>query len=158
MKKGLKKLLKFFCVFILIILTIFLIDILLSHDRRILKGYYKEDDYSEQHPYRGYVDYYKYYYTENNDTDFQNSKLYTKVGSENIEKLKLYFEDFKGWMEASKRLSDYDFDTSIIDENDYFVLSSDTPNDNMEPEKLYQYNIAFYDINSHILYIISFKN
>ena len=50
MKNGLKKLLKFFCVFILIILTILLINILLSHDRRILKGYYKKDDYSEQHP------------------------------------------------------------------------------------------------------------
>ena len=101
---------------------IILMDRFLEYDNRILKGYYKSEEYLDPFQFRGYINFYKYYYTSENDSCFQNSNLYEQVKPEDIEELKSFFNNFKKWMEAGDRLSEYDFDISSIDENDFFII------------------------------------
>ena len=114
---------------------IILMDRFLEYDNRILKGYYKSEEYLDPFQFRGYINFYKYYYTSENDSCFQNSNLYEQVKPEDIEELKSFFNNFKKWMEVEERSSEYDFEISGYKKFDY-------------------YNVYFYDTNSHILYEI----
>lgn len=155
MKKSLKILLIITLIFVIIIVSILLINIFQSSDSRILNGYYKKDDYSESHAYRDYADYYKYYYTIENDSDFKSSSIYSKVRNIDIEELKSYFTKFRELMKASNRLENYDFDESIIDENDYFIINNKVDiGERISRKKFDYYQVFFYDMNSHILYVI----
>ena len=42
---------------------IILMDRFLEYDNRILKGYYKSEEYLDPFQFRGYINFYKYYYT-----------------------------------------------------------------------------------------------
>ena len=155
-----KKILTIFLI-VIFILTIMIIGILLIDkiltldDNRILKGYYKKDDYSEPHAYRDYADYYKYYYDYTYDLNFQNSKMYAKVNNSDIEELKSYFAKFRELMDAGGRLSNYDFNESIIDENDYFIIYNRVDSNKRISRKKFDYfDVFLYDTGSHILYVI----
>ena len=155
MEKNRKKLLKIFLIFVIIMVVMLLFNFLLSYKPYILKGYYKKDDYSDPYPFHGYNDYFKYYYTAENDLDFKNSKMYCKVESGDIEKLKKYFEDYGNIVSAGTEPDYYDFDVSIIDESDYFILNVDETYTNIRgPE----YRALLYDTDSHILYEIYNNN
>lgn len=53
-------------------------------------------------------------------------------------------------MENQNRLSEYDFDISLINSGDYVHIKADKKND----LNYYSYSIYFYDIETHILYYI----
>ena len=130
---------------------IILMDRFLEYDNRILKGYYKSEKYLDPFQFRGYINFYKYYYTSENDSCFQNYNLYEQVKPEDIEELKSFFNNFKKWMEVEERSSEYDFDISSIDENDFFIICT---KEISGYKKFDYYNVYFYDTDSHILYEI----
>ena len=140
---------------LLIILLMFIIlffDNLLK-DTNIIKGYFKSEEYGDKYGFQHYLEYYKYYYNTAKDSDFD--KLYCKVNNTDINEIKLYCNDYKERMNKQNRLDEYDFNDNIIDENDYFILfDKSNRNFGKRYEKFYYYTLYFYDIGSHILYVL----
>lgn len=140
---------------IIILLIVFGIILLnnLFKDGNIVKGYYKSEIYGDKYGFQHYTEYYKYYYSEKNDMDFY--KLYSKVNDENIDEIKLYYNEFKERMNAQNRLDEYDFNEKDIDENDYFILYDKNNRDyGTKYAKFYNYIVYYYDTNLHILYVL----
>ena len=139
----------------LIIFLIFLIlffNYILS-DKNIIKGYFKSEIYGDKYGFQHYLEYYKYYYKEEKDTEFY--ELYNKINNENINEIKLYYNDFKERMNKQNRLGEYDFNVNIIDENDYFILFDKNNKDfGKKYKQFYYYTLYFYDTNLHILYVL----
>ena len=152
MKKS--KIILFVLLIILIILvfTIIFLDYLLS-DSNVIKGYFKSETYGDKYGFQHYLEYYKYYYEPKKDVDFY--KLYDKVNKENINEIKLYYNNFKERMDKQNRLQEYDFNENIIDESDYFILfDKNNRNFGKNYAKYYYYTLYFYDTSSHILYVL----
>lgn len=125
----------------LIFLFEFLFDYYASN---VLYGYYKEERFIQQVGFQGYDEYYKYYYTEKEDTNFFSR--YYKVTNENIETIKLFRDDFKEIMVALNKLDKYDFYNIDIEESDYYLLFCE------DLENPYTYDLYYYDTETHILY------
>ena len=150
MKKS--KIILFVLLIILLIFVILFFDYILS-DRNIINGYFKSETYGDKYGFQHYLEYYKYYYKPEKDTDFYT--LYNKVNNENINEIKLYYNDFKERMNNQNRLNDYDFNDNSIDENDYFLLFDKNNRDfGKKYAKFFYYTLYFYDTNSHILYVL----
>ncbi len=142
-------------VLLIIILLIFIIlffNYLLS-DKNIINGYFKSETHGDKYGFQHYLEYYKYYYQTEKDTDFNT--LYNKINNQNIDEIKLYYNNFKERMNVQNRLEEYDFNDNIIDENDYFILYDKNNRDfGKKYAKFYYYTLYFYDTSSHILYVL----
>ena len=137
---------------LLLVFAILFLYYLLS-DRNVIKGYFKSETYGDKYGFQHYLEYYKYYYKPKNDADFY--KLYDKVNKENINEIKLYYNNFKERINKQNRLKEYDFNDNIIDENDYFILfDKNNRNFGKNYAKFYYYTLYFYDTSSHILYVL----
>ena len=136
----------------MLVAAILFLNYLLS-DRDVIKGYFKSEKYGDKYGFQHYLEYYKYYYEPKKDVDFY--KLYDKVNKENINEIKLYYNNFKERMSKQNRLEEYDFNDNIIDENDYFILFDKNNRDfGKNYAKFYYYTLHFYDTSSHILYVL----
>lgn len=155
MNRNIRNIIIFFISVCILFVSVIALNSFLLENSEIPKGYSKKEEYSDPYGFRDYTDYYKYYYTSDNDYYFESSETYNKVEDENIKELKSYVTDFKEKMEAGKRLSDYDLDESIINNNDYFMIF-DKNNRDFETKyaKFSYYTVHFYDISSHILYVL----
>ncbi len=150
MKKS--KIFLFIFIIILLVFVILLFDNLLK-DTNIIKGYIKTESYGDKYGFQHYLEYYKYYYNPEKDLEFD--ALYCKVNNEDIEEIKLYYNDYKERISKQDRLDEYDFNEDIIDENDYFILyDKSNRNFGKKYEKFYYYILYFYDTGSHILYVL----
>ena len=137
---------------IILIVAILFLNYLLS-DRDVIKGYFKSEKYGDKYGFQHYLEYYKYYYKKEKDKEFDMQ--YNKVKNEDIDEIKLYYNDFKERMEKQNRLEEFDFDISSIDENDYFILYDRNNRDFGDYyAKFYYYTLHFYDTSSHILYVL----
>ncbi len=137
---------------LLLVFAILFLYYLLS-DRNVIKGYFKSETYGDKYGFQHYLEYYKYYYEPKEDADFY--KLYDKVNKENINEIKLYYNNFKERMDKQNRLEEYDFNDNIIDENDYFILFDKNNRDfGKNYAKFYYYTLYFYDTSLHILYVL----
>ena len=137
---------------LLLVFAILFLYYLLS-DRNVIKGYFKSETYGDKYGFQHYLEYYKYYYEPKKDADFY--KLYDKVNKENINEIKLYYNNFKERMDKQNRLEEYDFNDNIIDENDYFILFDKNNRDfGKNYAKFYYYTLYFYDTSLHILYVL----
>lgn len=140
--------------FILIIIMISFIcglvwSILPMHykDKMVLKGYYEKEEYFQEDGFQDYTDYCKYFYKKLDDDKFINNTKYEMVKEENIKGLKGYFGDTRKWMNRDGRSNDFDFDDDIISAGDYYYLD-------LKESGYNNYNVYFYDIETHILYYI----
>ncbi len=147
MKKNINVLLVILVIAILFVLSLLFIDYLLR-DRNIVQGYYKSEKYGDKYGFQHYTEYYKYYYHEDADIEFY--ELYYKIKSEDIEKIKSYCYDFKKSMKAQDRLSEFDFDESIINERNYFKIMKPSK----EYKEFYDYTVYIYDTSEHLLYYL----
>jgi hypothetical protein len=147
MKKKINILLVVLVIILLFVLSLLFLDYLLQ-DRNIVQGYYKLETYGDREKFQHYAEYYKYYYHEDQDIHFH--QLYYKIKSDNIERIKLYCNNFKGVMNAQDGLSEYDFDESIINESNYFKIIKPSE-DNKE---FYDYTVYIYDTSEHLLYYL----
>ena len=134
----------------LVILVFGIFQLIQENKSPIWNGYYKLEEYRTENGFQDYTDYCKYFYTEKDDEKFINSKQYHVVENNNIENIASYFDNFKKQMENQNRLSEYDFDISLINSGDYVHIKADKKND----LNYYSYSIYFYDIEAHILYYI----
>ena len=137
---------------IMLVAAILFLNYLLS-DGNVIKGYFKSEKYGDKYGFQHYLEYYKYYYEKEKDKEF--NMQYYKVKNEDINEIKLYYNDFKERMEKQKRLEEFDLDISIIDESDYFILYDRNNRDFGDYyAKFYYYTLHFYDTSSHILYVL----
>ena len=142
-KKGFKYILLSLFIISIFLFLIFLFEHIYNN---VIYGYYKGEAFI-QHPFfQGYDEYYKYYYTEKEDSKFYSR--YDKVTKENIEIIKSFQEDFKDIMIFWDKLDKYDFYDIEIKENDYYLLFSD------DLEDPYLYELYYYDTQTHILYLL----
>ena len=139
-------------IIILLILAILFLNYLLS-DTNIIKGYFKSEVYGDKYGFQHYLEYEKYYYKADKDANFDT--IYNKVNNEDIDEIKLYYNNFKERMNKQNRIDEYDFNDNIIDTNDYFILFDKNNRDfGKKYEKFYYYTLYFYDTSSHILYVL----
>lgn len=120
-----------------------------------LKGYYKCDNYSEGSFDDEHTDFYKYYYKEDNDSKFANSKYYKKIDEDDIDLLEPYLVNFEHVLKNSNRLEGYDLNETMIDTTDYYTMWRDDEQ-NFDFENG-DYVIYYYDTNTHVLYNLDVK-
>lgn len=114
-------------------------------------GRYESCEYFTSGGFKDYTDYAKYTYK---DITFRNNQYFNKISSKSKEDLMAHIENFESWIEIIKESDNkndvilgYDFDTSIISENDYLYIYDDPDYDEFG-----NYNIYFFDMESNILY------
>ena len=120
----------------------------------IPKGYIEKFEFYDKEGFQDYTDYAKYIYSDNKH--FINNSEYKKVSDDDIENIKGYFENFKGWMKAAERLDEYDFDDKIINEGDYVKIKTKEgqPIGNSKYKKYDNYHVYFFDSETNTLYYI----
>ena len=141
-----RKLIKAFLIFILInvLFIIFVLiysQITINIESKILKGYYKSVEHWDEKGLMDYLDYCKYYYKDSKL--FINDKDYQKVKEDDIEKINNRFKEIERWMKINNRISQYDFDYSIVSVGDYYYLDGSSYDN---------YTIYFFDVESKVLY------
>ena len=120
----------------------------------IPKGYIEKYEFYDTEGFQDYTDYAKYIYKDENKVI--KSDGYKEITIDDVENIKGYFDNFKGWMEAASRLDEYDFDGSIINEGDYvrIVTKEGQPIGNSYYKKYDNYNVYFFDTETKTLYYI----
>ena len=117
-------------------------------EREIPAGYLQKEEHFDPKGFQDYTDYCKYWYADT--APFEADERWHPVSEEEIEEIRGYFENFRGWMETEKRLDEYDFDPDCIGAGDYvrfWIKSSHW-------SKYDDYTIYFFDSQSHVLYYI----
>ncbi len=114
-------------------------------------GKYSSKSFFTHGDLQDYTDYAKYVYTSAN---LEDNEYFEKISSDNKEILLAHIENFEEWLDVFKQaepnstlVQEYDFDTSLISEDDYLYIY-DNPN---YPE-LGCYNVYFFDSGTLTLY------
>ena len=114
-------------------------------------GKYETEEYFVSDGFKDYTAYAKYTYK---NTDISNNKYFEKITDTSKEDLMAHIEDFENWIQTIKESESdsevvlgYDFDSSIISENDYLYIYDD-PN----YREFGNYNVYFFDIETKVLY------
>lgn len=147
MKKSLLLLLVF-----LIIIALFAYCALQTEHDKVLRSLGKPD--SEQFwshgSFQDYTDFGIYTFSS---ADLDN-KYFQKISEPDIEALYGYFDDFEKWVNLFKEnepndelASNYSFERSAIDTNDYFYIYEKD-----ESSKYENYSVYFYDTQTNKLY------
>ncbi len=117
-------------------------------------GFISSEEFFDPSGFRDYTDYCKYVYP----SDFRPDAdpLYHPVDAREMQDLEGYYSDFRGWMEAEKRLGDYDFDPSLIGPGDYARVETreGEHTGKITYGKYDCYTVYFYDVESHTLFYI----
>ena len=106
--------------------------------------------------FQDYTDYAKYYYTS---IDMEGSKYFKQITETDFIAIATHLDDFEGWIEAigdshpsSEVVTNYDFDRSIIDTEDYFYMDSVEHTWEDGSTSLVKYNVYLFDTQTKILY------
>ena len=119
------------------------------------KGYTSKEEFLDKNGWQDYTDYCKYYY---NSTSVIENSQYRMITESDIEEIKGYFSNFRGWMEAGNRLEEYDFDDSSITEGDYVFIETKEGEPIGKAGHTYgkydNYTVYFFDVESCVLFYI----
>lgn len=117
-------------------------------------GYIDKDEYYDKDGFQDYNDYAKYMY-DSKDAITSN-KEYKKIEHDDILNIVGYFENFSSRMSNADRISQFDFDVSIIDEGDYVKIKTKEGQKIGESkyEKYDNYYVYFFDVETLTLYYI----
>ena len=111
-------------------------------------GEYKSKQYFTSGGFQDYTDYAKYTYE---DVDFRNNIYFSKISTESRENLITHIKDFEKWVERLEEDNEvalaYDFDSSVISDNDYLYIYDDP-----DYPELGNYDIYFFDNDTMTLY------
>ena len=86
--------------------------------------------------FQDYTDYGKYFYPELCDEALGGNSYFQRVKTEDISVINEHLKDFEKWVELAEDCDDcsleenYDFDSEIIREGDWFYLDSDNTYNN----------------------------
>lgn len=85
------------------------------------KSLYLKDNHS-----LSFNDYHEYYFSEKQDSFFENNNYYGKVKAENFDKYKSYFADIIGYFKYNnnEKLKYITYNDNIITENDYVYIDT----------------------------------
>ena len=114
-------------------------------------GKYKSKEYFTSGGFQDYTVYSKYTYE---DVDFSDNKYFEKISSDEKSNLLTHLENFENWVEViddNDLSSGYDFDSSIISDDDYLYIY-----DNPDYPELGCYDVYFFD--KEILTLYYFHN
>ena len=81
---------------------------------------------------------------------FEQDRQYRMLTEAELEEVRGYFGNFKMWMEAERRLEDYDFDENCISEGDFVRIESKYGSGH----EYDFYNVYFFDTDTCTLYYI----
>ena len=117
-------------------------------ERKIPAGYLQKEEHFDPDGFQDYTDYCKYWYPD--ATPFEQDERWHEVSEEEIEEIRGYFENFRGWMETQGRLDEYDFDPACIGTGDLVRLELGSNHWSQYDD----YTLFFFDAESGILYYI----
>ena len=119
---------------------------------------YENSDCYYGEGFQDYTNYCKYYFLKNDTIieKLKGNKYFKPLTPEDVEEVKSYFEDFKGWVKYEEYNDKYDFKSEYVDTSDYFYIEN---KDNYEKYKNYRdkysaYNVYFFDAQTKTLYYI----
>ena len=119
-------------------------------------GEYKSYEFYTEGAFQDYTDYAKYYY---DSADLSDNEYFSKIGQSDIDVLNEHLDDFEGWIEtyrendASREIVvNYDFDRSIIDNEDYLYINSEKHTWEDGFTSLVNYDVYFFDTQTNTLY------
>ena len=123
-------------------------------------GEYESRVYCTEGEFQDFTDYAKYYY---DIVDFTENEYFNKIQESDLTKINEHLEDFESWIETYREndssreiVVNYDFDRSIIDNEDYFYIDSETFttawDDGTTTTTLSNYDVYFFDTQTQILY------
>ncbi len=117
-------------------------------EEKIPAGFVRKEEHFDPDGFQDYVDYCKYWYP--NAESLQKDGRWHPVSEEEIEEIRGYFENFRGWMELAGRLDEYDFDPSCIGAGDYVRIETGSNHWSQYDD----YTLYFFDAETGILYYI----
>ena len=138
---------------LILILSILLLSACSEFKNEVLEslGEYKSKEYFTSGGFQDYTNYAKYTYE---NIDFSENVYFNKISSDSAEQLSSHIEDFEGWVQTIKETEPknevvlgYDFDSSVISEEDYLYIYDDP-----DYSELGCYDVYFFDIESMTLY------
>ena len=119
-------------------------------------GEYKSYEFYTEGAFQDYTDYAKYYY---DSADLSDNEYFSKIGQSDIDVLNEHLDDFESWIEtyrendASREIVvNYDFDRSIIDNEDYLYINSEKHTWEDGFTSLVNYDVYFFDTQTNTLY------
>lgn len=114
-------------------------------------GEYKTKEYFTSGGFQDYTDYAKYTYEK---IEFSDNKYFKLLSTDSEQNLITHIENFEECIESIKNSDSknelvvgYDFDVSVISEEDYLYIYDDP-----DYSELGNYNIYFFDIETMTLY------
>jgi hypothetical protein len=119
------------------------------------KGFTEKEEHFDPDGFQDYTDYCKYYYE--NAEGFEKDSRFTSVSEVGTEAVKGYFDNFRNWMETCDRLSEYDFDPSIITNDDYVrIVTREDERIGRDGRygKYDDYTVYFFDTGTNTMYYI----
>lgn len=144
-----------------VVITIVLLSMLSNFvgcnaNKILLPEYISKESYHSE-GIQDYTDYCKYFYDEEQISDFKKSNSFTRVKESDIENLKDYFQHFKECINEESFSDKYDFNCDTqIKVGDYFhILTKEGVNigDSFYGEFDY-YDVYYVDMEKRILYFI----
>ena len=102
------------------------------------------------------TDYKEYHYTENGIKKFKQGRFFKKVKTEDTEKIRGYFDDYKSWVEMCDFYDKYTFDTECIKDGDFYYIYSleGEPIGDSAYGKYDNYDVYYVDVEKRIMYFI----
>ena len=119
---------------------------------------YDNSDCYYSEGFQDYTGYCKYYFSKNDSIMecLEENKYLKPLNKEDVEEVKSYFEDFKGWAEYQEYKDQYDFRYDSVDTADYFYIENRDTCEKYKnyPDKYAAYNVYFFDVQTKILYYV----
>lgn len=110
-------------------------------------GFFAKEEHFDPDGFQDYTDYCKYLYK--NAEGFEKDARFMPVSDFGVDKLKGYFDNFRGWMEIEDRLGEYDFDPSVITPDDLVQVEAEVHFSDYD-----NYDVYFFDRGTNTLYYI----
>ena len=111
-------------------------------------GEYKSKQYFTSGGFQDYTDYAKYTYE---NVDFSNNIYFSEISAESSANLIAHIKDFEKWLELLDEDNEvalaYDFDSSVISDNDYLYIYDDP-----DYPELGNYDVYYFDNDAMTLY------
>ncbi|MBQ4511335.1 MAG: hypothetical protein II984_11470 [Clostridia bacterium] len=119
-------------------------------------GEYSSKEFYSHGGFQDYTDYGKYYFES---VDFTDNEYFKHWDMSTLLSFMECLDDFEKMIDIIKEnnendnlVNNYDFDSSIVDDEDYFYIESKTHTWEDGSTSLTKYDVYFYDIQSNVLY------
>lgn len=119
-------------------------------------GAYKSYEFYTEGVFQDYTDYAKYYFES---VDFTDNEYFYEVEPSDLDVLNEHLDNFESWIETFRNsdptmeiVVNYDFDRSLIDNEDYWHIDSEIYIRDGGDRVHTNYDIYFFDIQTNTLY------